>query len=162
MAASDKNFTGVSIKTYVDASYTMPTGTLNWAAFAGTGKLIDTGNEASEVADIGDQTSTANIVNYAPYGATSGRSLAGLASPDSFTFAMYELNTNSEFKAFRDAAIGTDVGVAVVAYESSTKQTAVIMQGELAAKSRRTPKDDVASWEFTIALAQNPVVVDQA
>ena len=166
MSGTNRNFTGGSIKVYAKTPYSLPSDT-DWEDFVGTGKLVVTADDATnseleDVADIGDQAVAANTINYAAYGESSGRQATGIPPTEDFVIACWENDSQTVQASLRDAAIGTLVGIAVVANTGSSNQTMTVMQGTLAARRRITPLDAVAQWQFTVALAQGPIIVDQS
>jgi len=163
MAGSSGRTSGLQVK--VRYSSTAP-GTPSFDNLESLGSG-NTEGEIPCVTDIGDIAREANTIEYSCYGEDTSRKIPGITSLGDFTFVIALDNSNALHRALMNKGIGSDMIIAIVTGAgtggtAAGAGTADYIVGTLAGRTKSTPKDDVASVTFTIAMSQAPARYDHS
>ena len=113
------------------------------------------------VSEVGEISKDANIIRYGVYGEDSDRSISGQSSLGDFEMSVILDRGNALAKSLADAAVGTDIAVALLTADS-TNGTLDLIRGEVAGVVLSRPLDAPAMVSLTIALTHAPASYDKA
>ena len=136
MAASAGVITGLNEHLYLAADGSLIDADPDSSETFGSGKLVEDANLVGKVTNIGDLTQNANTGSQEYYGEPTADILTFPATVDAWTVAVAVRNDNAGFVALRGMDIGAVVSACVLYKTDDTEQTAVLVKGKIASKSR--------------------------
>ena len=144
--------TFIQSKLFFSTTYVAPA-PANHAALS---TLLGEANEVNDVTDLGNLGDEANILRYIVLGASTEKTVAGVAGLPEWTFTVALNEADAIHSAIRDAANGTicSLGLQTVV---GAGETVDYVLGQIASKPKILDSGAPTSMEVTIAMSQAPL-----
>ena len=161
MAKSSGVTTTIQTEVYYSETFLNAAPTYANLSADGAGVFIPA-NKIKDVVDVGDLGDEATILRYTPLGEPTEKTVAGVAGlPEwDFTFVLDESDT--VHGKIRAVANGTRCSLALVTKTGDSAITVDYILGQVASKRKIVDAGAPTQLAVTIAMAQSPVILEQA